>query len=453
MSLSRLLIHTLPLAEMYPFFIHLARELERYGQQVYFLPLWPSHAEILRNNGLGGRILDWRTTALRRVRISDRFMEEALRTDTVYCKLKGARRKTFRRNAVIFARSYLPALSELARKNDISGILLWNGYPFIHRLAVKVARNLDLPTFYMENGFFPNTVQLDHAGINASNSLRQRTLEEWDRLASELNSNDPDVREFLSTLHSPPRDESDLPACRSSESGWELREVAAMATHPQTFFNIPGRSPARNSFSDWRISRRAVSESNAPDLPLPKRYVFLPFQVHDDTQIVVHSPWIKDMQQLVREVCAAVKRVDNTLDLVCKEHPMDVGRVDYSELGRLPGVSVRATGNLQEMLRNAATVITVNSTVGVEALVEEKPVITLGRAVYSVSGLADHAWDRESLANSLRRSLEERPNLELLRRRLAVLRFHDCVTGTWRQPHSQTVAEIAARIRTRLKKE
>ena len=51
-----------------------------------------------------------------------------------------------------------------------------------------------------------------------------------------------------------------------------------------------------------------------------------------------------------------------------------------------------ANGNsTEELIKNARLVITLNSTVGIEALLFGKPVITLADACYNVDGLVRHA--------------------------------------------------------------
>src|SRR5690606_11472626 len=45
----------------------------------------------------------------------------------------------------------------------------------------------------------------------------------------------------------------------------------------------------------------------------------------------------------------------------------------------------------QALIEHAALVITINSTVGIEALLLGRPVLTLGNAFYNIDGLVSHA--------------------------------------------------------------
>jgi len=102
-------------------------------------------------------------------------------------------------------------------------------------------------------------------------------------------------------------------------------------------------------------------------------YVFVPFQVESDSQIINHSNKIKKMQQLVDYVCEHV-----TGKIIFKTHPkQEIGEISIPKRCKL-----YRTGTIHDFLPNCKYVITINSTVGVEALTYYKPIITLGDAFY-----------------------------------------------------------------------
>ena len=51
-----------------------------------------------------------------------------------------------------------------------------------------------------------------------------------------------------------------------------------------------------------------------------------------------------------------------------------------------------------ELVRRSALVLTVNSSVGLEAMLFDKPVVAMGRAFWAIDGLAARAPDASSLA-------------------------------------------------------
>ena len=79
------------------------------------------------------------------------------------------------------------------------------------------------------------------------------------------------------------------------------------------------------------------------------------------------------------------------VDLVLKEHPMSIGRNPLSLLRRLRRVEnvrlVEPYVSSHELIRRSAAVAVISSTVGLEALLHGKPVLTLGQPFYSGLGV------------------------------------------------------------------
>jgi len=89
------------------------------------------------------------------------------------------------------------------------------------------------------------------------------------------------------------------------------------------------------------------------------------------------------------------RHAPETSRLVVKLHPLDSGLIDWTGMiGHIAAeervaerVTVLDGGQLARVLECSRAVITVNSTVGTEALARGLPVITLGKAVYDMPGL------------------------------------------------------------------
>ena len=88
------------------------------------------------------------------------------------------------------------------------------------------------------------------------------------------------------------------------------------------------------------------------------------------------------------------------INFVIKEHPS----YRRSVIGKVtPHANIHfANGHpTPELIANADAVVTLNSTVGIEALVLEKKVITLGLAAYNIEGLVLHSIDPDMFEKSL----------------------------------------------------
>lgn len=109
------------------------------------------------------------------------------------------------------------------------------------------------------------------------------------------------------------------------------------------------------------------------NIAVPDNFVFVPLQVENDSQITVFSPRIKSMQALIDYVCQYIEGT-----IVFKIHP---GQKDVQVT--VPGNCIIAReGTTHDYLRKCRYTVTINSTVGVEALSYNLPVITLGQAFY-----------------------------------------------------------------------
>jgi len=223
---------------------------------------------------------------------------------------------------------------------------VWGGNAVDAKAVVVAGRDSGIPCFQFENGFLPNTTQMDIQGVNVESSV--------------------------------PRD----PEFYVNRSSFGTREF-----------------PDRISPTTPRRGKRAW-----PPISLPDRYVFVPFQYHLDSQILLHSPWIQGMHQFFRIMIESARGVrGSTPALVFKEHPYCPSRYPdlLREAGTVPGVHFANGNSTDELIRNAIGVVTINSTVGTESLLLGKPVLALGNAVYEVPGVASSARSTDQVAEWL----------------------------------------------------
>ena len=140
-----------------------------------------------------------------------------------------------------------------------------------------------------------------------------------------------------------------------------------------------------------RRARRTVRKVLASRRP----YFLFPLQMENDAQIRAYSPY-DDLKRPIREVIASFARhAPPRARLVVKLHPLDPGLRDFARMvrraARRAGVAERVVyldgGSLDRLLAHAHGVVTINSTVGLWALRHDRPVVTLGDAIYNVPGL------------------------------------------------------------------
>lgn len=134
-------------------------------------------------------------------------------------------------------------------------------------------------------------------------------------------------------------------------------------------------------------------------------YYLCPLQVHCDSQITIKSDY-ENMEEFIREV--AISFINNApahTHLVYKVHPMDRGYIDYANYIEELAKELKTDRfiyvdriHLPTALEHARGCVTVNSSVGLSALIHHTPTITLGEAVYDLKeltfeGTLDEFWE------------------------------------------------------------
>ena len=151
-----------------------------------------------------------------------------------------------------------------------------------------------------------------------------------------------------------------------------------------------------------RLTRAATIAAKVRLQAEPKSYFLFPLQLATDYQVRAHSPFT-DARDAVRHVIASFAASGSPRKLVLIVHPLDNGLVGWRglaqrvarEFGITDRVLVLRNGTPLDVLRRAAGIITINSTVGLTALTEGVPVKVLGNAVFDVPGLTcQHNLDR-----------------------------------------------------------
>ncbi len=122
--------------------------------------------------------------------------------------------------------------------------------------------------------------------------------------------------------------------------------------------------------------------------PGERPFVYFPLHVVDDYKIKRVIPHCYDQASIIEQVADALP---HGTDLVLKEHPMSVGRNRLSMLRRLARIpNVRLLDphvNSHDLIQQARAIVVISSTVGLEALLYARPVMTLGQPFYSGFGV------------------------------------------------------------------
>lgn len=167
---------------------------------------------------------------------------------------------------------------------------------------------------------------------------------------------------------------------RTGYSGW-----AELARDPDMFTREEGaidQAAADHAVAQVACSGRSKYSQPAAGYTHPRRYVFVALQVIDDT--VAELAWLAG-PRLCENVVA--RYAGTGIDVVIKRHPKCRSGTVKATLDRVaeqPHVTI-ADADINALVRGAEAVFTVNSGVGFEALLAEKPVIVSGDSDYALA--------------------------------------------------------------------
>jgi hypothetical protein len=232
------------------------------------------------------------------------------------------------------------------------------------------------------------------------------------------------LRLYRDTLHGPIVDAAELREVSRSEREYveafiaeftardrpirEYREARVNATTLRDFARHVVVAAREDRDNDYLRPRRFVTNyvrerlraATAATLYEERReqrpFVYFPLHVVDDYKILRVIPHAHDQASLVEQVAGALP---HGYDIVLKEHPLSIGRNRLSMLRRIARIPnarlVSPRTSSHELIRAAAAVVVISSTVGLEALLHGRPVLTLGRPFYAGYGVT---YDVDSFA-------------------------------------------------------
>jgi capsular polysaccharide export protein len=353
-----------------------------------------------------GRALAARGHAVRRVNFNG--------GDRAFWRLPGA--VDFRDRAEEWP-SFLEGLLVSA---GVSDIILFGDCRPLHRAAIAVARRQELPVWVVEEGYLrPDWITFEQGGVNGYSALPRDPR--WYR----------DKARRLPPWRDPPALGNSFRR-RAAEDVhyWLAAALAARrfphyATHRPYFQLVEYAGWLRRLAVQRRAERRA--EAAIAGLAACSDPIFLfPLQLDCDYQLRVHSPFRSVRAAIETVLTSFANHAAPASRLIVKLHPLDSGIYDWAAIIRHAAVALAMSdrltilegGAIDAALASSRGIVTVNSTVGIQALAQGRSVIALGSAIYDLPGLTfqgdlDEFWTAgvppdPSLLDAFRRVLTDR---------------------------------------------
>lgn len=259
------------------------------------------------------------------------------------------------------------------------------------QLCGTAAKELGIPCLFLENGPLPGTTAIDRRGVNYLNSV-------------------PREKQFY----------QDLDISQYTE--------------------LPDHLTVRENHK-----HKSKDEISANLKKLPEKYIFVPFQVDIDRQIICYSPWIKNMPALYQTLNQACDFLPEGCCFVIKEHPSC--KKDYSNFHNKNQKILFANNiSTEKLIKESLGVLTINSSVGLESLLFNKPVITIGQAFYNIPDIVENAKNFTELTDAIKHTPFKVYNTNLTLAFLNYLYHEYLVKGDWREANSEHLSNAIEKI-------
>ena len=229
---------------------------------------------------------------------------------------------------------------QLFQRSQGAVAVVWNGLGGSRQAFLLAARDAGLGTLACELAPFPRRITVDPLGVNAESSVVGVGVADFD-----------------------------------SGEGWRALGTGLTA----------------------RASRR---DDVGQDEGVPQgRYLFCPLQVPNDSQVTLFAGWCGGMGGFLAALAEAALLLPEGWHLRVKEHPsaktsLAAALAPLVATGRV--VVDNATDSFAQV-QGSGGVVTLNSSMGLQAFFHDKPVVVLGRAFFARAGLVTVAGDQAAL--------------------------------------------------------
>ena len=271
--------------------------------------------------------------------------------------------------------------------DDIQGVILFGQTRFYHRQAIELCQRMGIPVFVMEEGYVrPGFVTLEMTGVNANSTTLKTHVLSAEGTAHNLPPAATRAYRFKLIFCA-----MEYYLRLKAGSWWYPHYVHHRDSTIWGYVKYWVRAGVAYPYTRWQDKRELKR------LDKSKPYFFVPMQLDSDAQILFHSRYT-DVMAFVDEVLEsfAAHATDNS-QLLIKQHPLARGHLDArqrvlckaADLGIAHRVIFVHACKIYQLLEGVAGVVTVNSTVGVQAITHAAPLKIMGEAIYDHPDVAD----------------------------------------------------------------
>ncbi|VBB05353.1 capsule polysaccharide biosynthesis [Lucifera butyrica] len=350
------------------FFSRMQKAMEQLGVRLLYFTTCPSVYFSAKKAGADIKMLALNNTAF------NGSMEPECYENTLDVKSG----ELSRASAQKVARSIYANLLAANKSMNADTLFIYNGTTILGAVATQFARDQGLKTLFFELANLPGKMFVDPEGIGGFSRLYRST--------SILKNYTCNLKEFETWRRSFIAEKLNNSNVPQVVFGKSSMQDYLFYTGDKLYFAFLTKEPIKyilnygDKFSK-AFSKHVALQYDSSESFAHTSYIFFPMQVSHDSQILIHSNFdnftaIKKAYSLSRKMGA---------NLVVKPHPAETDR-EY--LGKVYNLKRQlgfylVSDNTIKLIQNAQAIITINSTVGLEAKIMKRNVYVLGRAIYA----------------------------------------------------------------------
>lgn len=279
-------------------------------------------------------------------------------------------------------------LHEYITKYQIDTVVVYGDCRFYHAEAAKVAKKLAIDFWVCEEGYLrAGFVTFENGGCNANSLLDRSSKAIIDANEQPIISDQQVGNTFYQRT------------IVASTYYWKMKQNTKQ--FPYYHHHRPWVWWQEGLFWFHNFKQKFISRVIDPTAlkafskKYHKQYFLLPLQVEIDFQMRQHSRF-NSVKESIRYTLESFAQNANENDaLLIKHHPQARGFVHYGEFIKTLCKELAITervlyvhhANLPNIYQSCKGVVTVNSTVGLSAVLHYLPTITLGKAIYNLPQL------------------------------------------------------------------
>ncbi len=334
-------------------------------------------------------------------------------------------------------------LSQFIRQHQIECVVLYGDCRSYHQAAISVARQHDCTIKVLEEGYLrPDWITCENEGVNAASSFLEHTdFTQEQRALTQKEKKDTTGNTFAQRL------------IYASLYFWAMHLQRRDFPHYQNHHINPspvvqGKLWLKNFYRKYHCKAKDKQSLTDMHKGFGDRFYLLPLQVATDSQIITHSDFSSMTSVIESTIQSFARNAPKDTALLIKHHPVDRGHSHYAECinqaANDNSVSDRIfyghDWSLPDLLRHTRGVVTLNSTVGISALIHHLPVKVLGRAFWNLPSITSQQTLDEFWKNP------ENPSRKKIDCLIASIRYNTQIKGSFYKNITRSSKALATHI-------